>query len=327
MSKCTGIPIALLLCSAALHAQPAQPPRPDAVNPPMNPEQTKSAVPRGQSHLQRRFNLTQEQLAERMALEADVRQAATDLSSAFPNELLATIIDHTPTYRVTIVFSRDVPASEIQGRVPASLRRYLHTKRSRYTGEQIQERQTLIAEALTSLKLPNSIAYDFRTDKFIVSGGSDEGTLLQAIPVALRSDVIVRTGYPSLHQTGIRTGDSVYGSWIVHDMNNSAECTYGFAVKMTTDSRQGILTAAHCPGPQAKIRYEADGHFVTLPTPVLNESTTSNGRTYDYRVYHTTGITSGPWVWGWNNKYKITRTMSARTNGSSADGRTSSQRF
>jgi hypothetical protein len=75
-------------------------------------------------------------------------------------------------------------------------------------------------------------------------------------------------------------------------------------VKTTSDNRQAILTAAHCPGPQSKVRYESDNHYVTMPVPVLNETNTSNGRTYDYRVYHSSGLTSGPYVWGWNNKYE-----------------------
>lgn len=303
-AKTIAIAIAFLLGSAALHAQPAQETPPDPSNPPTNPEQTKSTTPRGQNPLLRRFGLTPEQFAERMALEADVRQAATVLLETYPNELIATIIDHTPVYRVTYVFSREVPASEIQSWVPSSIRRYLHTKRSRYTGEQIQERQRLIAAALTARDIPNSIAYDFRNDKFIVSGGTDEGGLMQAIPPELRSDVIVRTGYPSLFQTGIQPGDAIWGSWVLHDMNNLAACTYGFPVKTTSDNRQGILTAAHCPGPQAKVRYASDNHYVTVPVPILNETGTSNGRTYDYRVYHTTGLTSGPYVFGWNNKYE-----------------------
>ncbi|HEX6662014.1 MAG TPA: hypothetical protein VF067_09125 [Sphingomicrobium sp.] len=181
----------------------------------------------------------------------------------------------------------------------------MRTKRSRYTGPEILERQRKITAAIASQALTGAVAYDFRTDKFDVTIGADEapGSLMNRIPVDLRSDVRVKKGAPASIQTGVQAGDSLYGGWIVSDATNLDVCTWGFPVRLTTSQLQAILTAGHCPD-STKVRYEQGGvvtHYVTMPPPSENEYRNTD-RSYDFKIIETRGLTSGPWAWYWNSR-------------------------
>lgn len=104
-----------------------------------------------------------------------------------------------------------------------------------------------------------------------------------------------------LLQTGVQPGDSIYGGWAAARSDGTSVCSFSFPSVTTSDNKAAILTANHCPGPQLYVSY-ADGHLVTLSNPVVDDGTTSNGRTYDYRVYKIPSLPTGPYVWGWNNK-------------------------
>jgi hypothetical protein len=248
----------------------AQERRPAVPAPPTDPEQVRATPPRAAGYLERRYGLSAAEAKRRSDLEADVSKAADALAQKFPADFVASIIDHAPAYSVTVVFGRDLAMAEVQSQVPASVLPYLKIKRSRYTGDQISARRQAIANSLASQNLTGSITYDFRTDKFMVAIGAEESdaNLLQRIPAELRSDVLVRKGYPSTFQTNVRPGDAIYGGWVLYDLNYRAQCTWGFPVQTTTDSRQSILTGAHCPGGQTLVDYT--DHWVTMPPPGIN---------------------------------------------------------
>lgn len=305
---------AFFLISAEATAQsgPAGPPpgreQPDKTTPPpVRPEPSSQPGTTGQSFLERRYGLSREEAHRRLRLEDQVTEAGTKMEAQFGDHLLATIIDHSPNFQVTFVFSRDVPADEVRDLVSADLRPVVKVKRSRYTREQIASRQRRIVDALVDAKLGGSVGYDYRTEKFEVTIPEEtEQKLLQALPPDLRSEVrTVRGGVPARLQSGAVAGDSIYGGWMLHlqDVGGAhAECTYGFPVR-THEGQPGITASAveHCSGP-AGIYYD-DGHFVTLPAPVVNRYVFNNsGRSYDYRILNTGTLNHGPYTWFWNNK-------------------------
>lgn len=227
------------------------------------------------------------------------------MSSAYGDTFLTAIIDHEPNYSVTMVFTRDVPADEVRSKIPADLRSVLKVKRSRYSAAEIRDRQKAIAAALLAQGLVGSISYDYRNDKFDVGVGAEggPGELMGKLPADLRSDVVPHREYPSNFQTGVQTGDAIYGDWIYYDANKRAVCTWGFPVRTTTDNRQSILTAAHCPTGTSYTFYSTpapSGHYVTMPAPSVDRRLNSGNRSYDFRVIPTTTLGSGPYVWYFN---------------------------
>lgn len=292
-------------------AQSAPPPdRPVAPRqPPTNPEGIRYQQAQGQGFLEKQFGLSRQEAQRRLALEDQVSGAAVRLQEQFSDAFLASIIDHKPVYQVTFVFSRDVAADDVRRAIPADLQSVFKVKRSRYSATEIHSRESQVVQALVTAQIAGTVGYDYRTDKFEVTSSEEGGQkLLASLPPELRSDIrFVPGGQPALIQSGARAGDSIYGGWMVHQLTSTgatAICTYGFVVK-TPEAQNGIVTSStdHCKG-QLGIHYD-DGHDVTLPTPpriTKHIYNTSGLRSYDYSVFNTGTLTTGPFVWFWNER-------------------------
>lgn len=269
--------------------------------PEMKPGAQSHPAPRGAGYLERRYGLSRGEATRRLELEQEVSEFAMELAQRHSGDFIGSFIEHRPAYRVTLVFSSDIQLPALQIEAPAELRPALRIRRSKYSVAQIHETKTEIHQILAPLGQPYTLSYDFRTDKFVVSVEDESRRISPNLfPAVLRADVLIRrVGRPELMQTGVQPGDEVYGGWTVYNQDNNASCTFGFVVR-DSSGRQGITTAAHCP-PTTKILY-ADNRLVTLPAPFANETGTTSGRSYDFRAHHTAGITSGPWVWYWNNR-------------------------
>lgn len=295
----------------AMFAQPAPPPIEPVPTrqPSSNPESIHYQQAPGMGFLEKRFGLSRQEAQRRLALEDQVSDAAVKLQERFPEAFLASIIDHTPVYQVTFVFSREVAAEEVRRVIPADLQSVFKVKRSRYSAAEIRNRENEVVQALLAAKIAGTFGYDYRTDKIEVTSSEESGQkLLASLLPQLRSDVhFVPGGEPALFQGGARAGDSIYGGWMMHQFTSSgatAICTYGFAVR-SSEAQNGIVTSSsgHCTG-QVGIHYD-DGHEVTLPTPPAvdkNIYNTNGARSYDYRVFNTGTLTTGPYAWFWNQK-------------------------
>jgi hypothetical protein len=305
--------LSVLAGGTAALAQEKAPPPPDrptpAAQPPLNAAAAKPQRAAGQSYLERRFGLSREEAERRLALEDQVSDSAASLERQFEDSFLGSIIDHQPAFQVTFVFSRDVAADEVRRAIPTGLQAAFKVKRSRYSAAEIRAREAKVVDALVAAKIAGSVGYDYRTDKFEVTAEQEGGQrLMTALPAELRPDVrFVAGGRPTRVQSGMRTGDAIYGGWMVHQMTSggaTAICTYGFMVK-TPEAQNGVLTSSadNCSG-SLGIHYD-DGHNVVLPTPpsiTKNIYNTGGSRSYDYQVLNTGSLTTAPYTWFWNNK-------------------------
>src|SRR3954454_7723386 len=156
--------------SAAAQVQAPPPDRPKpASQPPSKPTAARSSQAAGQSYLERHFGLSRQEANRRLALENQVSEAAGSLERQFADAFLASIIDHQPTFQVTFVFSRDVAAEDVRRAIASQFQPIFKVKRSRYSRAEIQAREGRIVEALVAAKIPGSVGYDYRTDKFEVT--------------------------------------------------------------------------------------------------------------------------------------------------------------
>lgn len=313
------MPSYLAACSCALlsvsvsaqvpPAPPDLPPAPALPAPPKDAANQKYREAPGATYLERVYRIDRAEAERRARLEPLVSEAAGKLQAQFGEQFLGSIIDHAPNYSVTFVFDREVAPSEIQSSIPNDLQPVAHTKRSRYTRAQINERGNKLIAALAAIKLHGSVGYDYRTDKFEVTAESDGNSLVRSLPPELRSDVrFVSGGSPALFQTGAKAGDAIYGGWRLMQLTSGGGqqvCTFGFIV-VTADNSNGVTanSAEHCQVPVGVI-YD-DGHTVALPTPhVTNQYVYNNsfgiGRSYDYRVFKVGSLVTGPYAWFWNN--------------------------
>ena len=288
------VPVALFLAAVWSMSASAQAPRSPDPSPPKRVEPIVGA----KTYLERHFGLSKQEADARLQRQADVETLSVSLAAKHGGSYLGAVIDHQPAYGVLLVFDRDVTQAELNEDIPPSLRPYVKLKRSRYTATEIEQRQRELVAALGSI--PFSISYDYRTDKFELR--ADRQDALEKIPASLRSDVIFHVGgAPVAAQTGVQPGDEVYGGWIMYDQNNADICTMGYSVRLS-DSSQALLSAStgHCGRTATKVN--TNNHFVTLPVAVDDDGRNSTGdRSYDMSVMRTTGITSGPWAWYWNN--------------------------
>ncbi|WP_336986818.1 hypothetical protein [Altererythrobacter aquiaggeris] len=289
-----------------LAQQPPGPPEiPAADSAPV--EVSKSQKAPGAGYLAKRFGLSELEARQRLALDEKITESTASFVEAFGDDFVGVFIDHEPNYRVTYVIARDVPVGDAQKMVAQELRRYVAVKRSKYTVSELDVLNRRIADTLANMKLPGTVGYDFRTDKFEISATETAGQkLMPALPTDLRSVVrFVPGGKPQTVQTGARSGDVFYGGWQFFPApgTGTPTCTYAFSIR-TGSGQDGMLTASsgHCQG-NAAYKYP-DGHTVTLVTPaevdrfVFNNS----GRSYDYRQVRTGTIKPGPYVWFWNNR-------------------------
>lgn len=305
-----GCSTAQLVLAQAVPPAPPEPPAPRVPQPPLDPKAQRYQEAPGESFLSQRYGLGKQQALRQLALENDVSTAAAALQARYKDEFLASIIDHTPVFQATFVFSRDVPTDEVRQLLPDSLRSAFKMKRSRYTAEQIRTRREQVLEAMRTLRIPASVGYDHRTDKFELTTEQERGNRLMAsLPAELRNEVrFVPGGVPKSFQSGARAGDALYGGWRLHQLSGGGGqqiCTFGFTVLLPGDA-PGITASAaeHCQG-TVGIIYD-DSHQVTMPTPPFENHYVYNntfgvGRSYDFRVFRSGTLTSGPYAWFWNN--------------------------
>lgn len=269
------------------------------------PEVTPPKRAAGKSYIAKRYNLSDEEAERRTALGRVIDKGTTSLLTKYGDALIGAFIDHEPNYRITFVFSRDVAVADLQRLLPPEIRRYAAVKRSKYDNAAIERLTNQIVDALTEVGVAGSAGYDFRTDKIRVVTDEERGRrLMAALPVELRSEVrLVPGGIPSMIQTGARTGDTFSGGWHYFSApgTGSPTCTYAFPVRMS-DSKEAMLTAAHCSG-SAAYRY-GDGHTITFPTPPYDERYVYNtsSRGYDFKIIRAGTIRVNPYVYFWNNR-------------------------
>lgn len=213
-------------------------------------------------------------------------------------------MEHTPTFKVVVSFADQQDRSAIRDQVSPALRRYIVIIPVRRSVAKIRTDQEAILSALMSAATDIGIAHDPRTEKFVVEvadmSRSDE--LRALIPPGLRDDVMIRRGLPMKDtQSGVQSGDAIYGGWDFYDSAGNHNCTFAFVTR-SHEGKDAILTASnnHCSATTPYVGQTT--HWVILPAAYHSRSTTASGMTYDFRAHVITGLVNGPYVWFENNR-------------------------
>jgi hypothetical protein len=293
-----GSAAALALSMAAM----AQPPKPPA-GPPTSPGKEKAPPPAAGGYLERKFGLSSAEAQRQQQMQIDASDFALKIEQQYSGHFIGSFVDHAPQFRHTIVLDTDVPASEVARLAPPSLRSVVQVKRSRLSVADVAAHRTAIAQAVATAVKSFSLSYNIRSDKFDLSvpEDADQQKIVQAIPAQYKDEVsLKRGGTFRLMQSGVQAGDALYGGWMWYDETYAPRCTFGFVVR-SSSAQNGVTTAHHCLTGQTNVS-EQSTHWVTMGAPFADDYRSGAQRAYDFRAHYTGSLTTGPWVWGDNNR-------------------------
>lgn len=268
-----------------------------------------SDVSAGVAYLMDLYGLSQSEADERISLEEEVSAFATQLKSSNPDGFGGIWIEHSPVYKIVVAVKDNTDAQALRKMVSPQMRRYLQTKKVKFSEAEIEVRIDRVIQALLPLNINYVSYYEHKNDSLVIETSLDSGVGLirQALPQDLMSFVQIKKGsVPSQMQaTGMQSGDGVYGGWSFSDSTADASryvCSFAFNAKDNLN-RPIILTAAHCAN-NPRIYYQRSGvpHWVSL---TFEKEWIGPGTKYDYQFHRTDGLNNGAWVWFDNGPGKI----------------------
>jgi hypothetical protein len=279
----------------------AQPPASDAPQRPPIPAERKSGgsgVEAQIRYLQDSYKLNEADARDRYETMQQIEALIAAARAEDPNAFAGVWVEHEPAFKVVVAFAGNDERQGFASKVSPKLQRYLQLRKVRKSLAASEEELATLASALRAGGVDFTAAFEPTSQKYVVTVENDAGgsRLQGLVPPALRDLVQVRKG-PVAHnaQSGVQTGDAVYGGWEALNASGYYECTFAFAGR-NSNGRDSILTAAHCPTPNPRIQ-ESD-HLVTLPTAF--ESRWEGD--YDFRAHEVVGLSTGYWVYFMNNK-------------------------
>lgn len=258
----------------------------------------------GADYLVKTFGISSADAAEQIQLQNEISDLSNKLASEDPDSFGGVWVEHSPTFKIIVAFADAKDRSALRDQVSPGLRRYLIIKNVPKGLKQARTDQEAILAALAPLRLPLQLGFDPRSQKFEieVSDPARANEIRSAIPAALRGDVLIRKGLPVRNiQSGVQSGDALYGGWDYYDAAGNHNCTFAFVTK-SHEAQDAILTASNNHCSVATPYVGETTHWVVLPQAYYSQSNTASGMTYDFRAHVISGLTNGPYVWFVNNR-------------------------
>lgn len=292
----------LLSAAATASAQSAKPV--DAPPPPNAENRSPNRADAGASMLSQRFSITAAQAQERIDLQEEISRLSQSLAEANPDSFGGIWVEHEPTYKIIVAFNDSSDRTALRQSVSPTLRRYLQILPVRRSLKSIRDDQAIILSALASAGVEMTISYEPKSQKFQldVADPAQGDRLRDLVPPSLRADVQVRRGLSTREvQSGVQSGDALYGGWGYYDSAGNPNCTFAFVTR-SHEGKDAILTASnnHCSVTTPYVGQTT--HWVVLPAAYYSQSNTASGITYDFRAHVITGLVNGPYVYFTNNQ-------------------------
>jgi hypothetical protein len=276
-----------LLGQTQAHADPQigkAPPAPTEVN-------RKPQTGPASQYLEQRYGLSREQAEERLALQDEAAALAGRLRAQPPAGFVDVWIEYEPTYKVVVSFSNNDDRTAFLQSVSPSLRRYVQIKQAHKSKQESDQDLLAVVAALRAAKVEFAAFQDLPNDKLTIEIPDDSkaNQIRQLLPPGLRDDVAIRRGLTSMKV------DSVYGGWWYALSSTSAQhCSFAF-IGRNSRGQESVLTAGHCNTTNPYV-WQGD-HGVSLGAPYFTRDTIVSSNTYDYSVFLTGTLTTGPLVW------------------------------
>jgi hypothetical protein len=241
------------------------------------------------------LGISSSEASERLALQEEASRWAGTLVEQNPAGFVDIELRHEPNFKVLIFHSGSIDRELLQKNAPVALRRYLVFRPAKRNKSQVAGDTAQVVDALRRAKLRFGAFYSLEDDKVIVEipDLSLRSEVEEAVPAALRPDVLIRQGNVA------RDSGTIYGgNWYRTGGPAGGICTVGWPIR-DSGGQPAMLTAGHCVPRNAYFPYVDSG--VYLGAPIAWRHETYYGKTYDYAIYRLGAHTTSPVVYIQNN--------------------------
>jgi hypothetical protein len=222
---------------------------------------------------------------ERLSLQDQAAEYAQSLLASNPNGFVDLEIRHTPNFKITVYYNKEVDQAALTRAAPVNIRRYLVFRPLDVSQDGLQTQRRTISEGLSAARLRFGLEFSLETGRFTLTipAGADQTTYVNAIPQQLRSKVDIRPG-PLAEPVA-----AVYGGWWFKTGVGGSTCTSGWPVR-NSSGQESLLTAGHCGPPYEMYFSWNNGPNLTTVSSRLQDNT--GYQTRDFAFYtlgtHTT---------------------------------------
>jgi hypothetical protein len=278
-----------------------------ATAPPRGKELKSYPTPPGAAHLAKEFGISLAEASRRIALQDRIGALAEQLQAGTDPEFAGIWIQHAPSFKVVIAFTKPSDAKLSALTIDPEIRSLIELRAlPRGRGELLAEQDRIITLLPRTIQWVSYIEEEtgrlaVRVETEVVA--QQVRSLLAASGL---SQVAVVLGPVPDHVAaprGVQPGDYIDGGHHYYGTNQVPAglaatqeeqyrgCTFAFPARLGTT--QGILTAGHCdPGSPAATTgtgywHAINGHWVELPVPTI--ARWGYGTKYDYQFHETTG--------------------------------------
>lgn len=161
------------------------------------------------AYLRERLGISSAEASERLALQDAAIEWAGALAQSSPPGFVDIDIEHEPTFKVNVYFSREIAQAEIARLAPPKLRRYVKVKRVKSNAQELEQDIQSILKALDGRGIEYAIYNDLRTEKIVIELVDTERRkeLMELIPPNLRSQIKIKKGQKTVDTGGIFSGN------------------------------------------------------------------------------------------------------------------------
>ncbi|MFC0819920.1 S1 family peptidase [Moraxella marmotae] len=255
------------------------------------------------SYLEATYGISAEEAQLRLGLQEQVIALSEKLNTENDPNYADMYIQHTPVYKIVILFSDNKNRHQFLKSLDPKLQRYVQLKNVKKSRSQYEQELNELGKLIQTLGIPYTAKFDLEKQRYevTVENKDDFNAIKQeAKKLSFKNDIHLEIGSLPVSQsapTGVQKGDKVFGGnkITLQPNNTGGYCTIGYAVnyKVGAIAKQGILTAGHC---SKSINIDINGRNIAFSNPIVwyssKEGRYGDGKNdkYDYAVFDATGL-------------------------------------
>ncbi len=258
------------------------------------------------SYLESAYGISAEEAQLRLDLQEQVIALSEKLNAENDPNYADMYIQHTPVYKIVVLFSDNKNRHEFLKSLDPKLQRYVQLKNVKKSRSQYERELDELGNLIKGLNIAYTAKFDLEKQRYevVVENQKNVNTIKQATKrLSFKNDIHLEIGALPKKQstpTGVQKGDRIFGGSAVAipTENNDYDCTVGYTVnyKVGSTTKQGILTAGHCG---KTLNYKVGSRTIVFSNPIVwygtkdGDNNDSDGKSdkYDYAVFDATGLT------------------------------------
>lgn len=256
------------------------------------------------SYLETTYGISAEEAQLRLDLQEQVIALSEKLNAENDPNYADMYIQHTPVYKIVILFSDNKNRHQFLKSLDPKLQRYVQLKNVKKSRSQYEQELDELGKLIQTLGIPYTAKFDLERQRYevVVENKDNLNIIKQATKkLPFKNDIHLEIGSLPVSQsapTGVQKGDKIFGGNAVAIPNsgNNYDCTIGYTVnyKVGGTVKQGILTAGHCG---TTLNYKVGNRTIVFSNPIVwysvKDGKRSDGKPdkYDYAVFDATGLT------------------------------------